>query len=270
VGGKIGNEHEVSGIGKPVGHPPSGILLRPTPKRVRVFFGGEAVADSMRVQLMYSSKSTPDYYFPREDVREDFLEATDHTTECPDRGEARYWSVAAGGGTAENAVWRYHDPPEDIPDISGLFSFDWDSMDAWFEEEEEVFVHPKDPHHRIDVLESSRHVEIRVGTTPIAESRRPVLLFETGLPVRYYLPKLEVRLELLEARETETACPYKGVTSAYWGSGELGEDDRDLAWCYERPLPEVWRIAGRIAFFNERVDLFVDGELQERPRTAWS
>lgn len=246
------------------------IRMEPSPKWIRVYFGGQAVADSLGVRLLFHGGPAPDYYFPREDVREALLEASDHTTECPRRGPARYWSVKAGSRTAENAVWCYHDPPEDVPDISDLLSFDWDLMDAFFEEEEEVFVHPRDPYHRIDVRESSRHVQIRVGDTLMAESRRPVLLFETGLPVRYYLPKLDVRTELLEPRDTQTGCPYKGFTSAYWGSGGPGDDDRDLAWCYEHPLPEVLGIAGRIAFFNERVDLTVNGKAEERPRTLWS
>jgi uncharacterized protein (DUF427 family) len=263
-------ERKISGARKFAGEDAPGVLLEPTPKRVRVFFDGETVADSTRTRLLYHSAPVPDYYFPRDDVREDLLEATEHTTECPMRGEARYWSVSAGGRKAENAVWNYHDPPGDIPDISDLLAFDWSAMDAWFEEEEEVFVHPRDPYHRIDVRESARHVEIRVGDTLVAESRRPVLLFETGLPVRYYLPKLDVRTDLLDPRELRTACPYKGVTSGYWGAGELGDDDRELAWCYERPLVEVAKIAGRIAFYNERVDLTVDGAPQERPQTAWS
>ncbi|MFO8173172.1 MAG: DUF427 domain-containing protein [Longimicrobiales bacterium] len=264
-------ERKVSGVRKFAGANAPEVLLETTPKRVRVFFGGRIVADSTRVRLLYHGGPAPDYYFPKEDVRHDLLEATDHTTKCPVRGHARYWSVVAGKRKAENVVWEYHDPPQDIPDISGLLSFDWDGMDAWFEEEEEVFVHPRDPYHRIDVRESARHVQVRVGDTLVADSRRPVLLFETGLPVRYYLPRLDVRTDLLEERGTETACPYKGVTSAYWGPGELTEEeDRDLAWCYERPLPGMEKIAGRIAFFNERVDLDVDDERQDRPKTVWS
>lgn len=258
------------GAGDGVSAKDAGVRLVISPKRVRAIFAGKALADSRRPRLLYNGGPAPDYYFLREDVREDLLEATDHTTECPMRGEARYWSVRVGSQVAENAVWNYHDPPDDIPDISDLLSFDWDLMDAWFEEEEEVFVHPRDPYHRIDVLASSRHVEVRLGNTVLADSHQPVLLFETGLPVRYYLPKLDVRTDLLEPRDTETACPYKGVTSGYWSVREPGQEERDLAWCYDYPMPGVAKIAGRIAFFNERVDLHVDGILEERPETPWS
>ena len=250
------------GFKEHLGEDAPGIILAPSPKRVRAFLEGEAVADTRRACLMYHDKPYPDYYFPTEDIRDDLLEATDHTTECPTRGEARYWSVKVADRTAENAAWSYHRPPEGIPDISGLLALSWKAMDAWFEEEEEVFVHPRDPYHRIDILESAVQVEVRVGDTVLADSRRPVLLFETGLPVRYYLPKLDVRTRLLTFKEKETSCPYKGVTAAYWGAGALMEEDKDLAWCYERPLPGMEKIAGRIAFYSEKVELHVDGERQ--------
>lgn len=240
------------------------MILEPSPRRVRAFFGGEAVVDSRRAYLLHQRGSLPAYYFPRDDVREDLLAPTSHTSHCPIRGDARYWSLKVGDREVENAVWNYPDPREDAPDVSDLLSFYWDSMDRWFEEEEEVFVHPRDPYHRIDVLESSRHVEVRWEGTLLAESRRPVLLFETGLPVRFYLPKLDVRTDLMESSDTRTECPYKGRTSAYWSAGGHGGEDGegDLAWCYEFPLEGVRKIAGRIAFYQERVDVLVDGEPQ--------
>lgn len=247
------------------------VLVQRCPKRVRVFFAGVLLADSCRVRLLYNRGNPPAYHFPRLDVRDAILEPTDHSTECPRRGRARYWTVRVGNSVAENAVWNYHDPPEEIPDISDLLSFYVDAMDAWFEEEEEVIGHPRDPYHRIDVLESSRHVQVRLDDALLADSRRPVMLFETGLPVRYYLPKLDVRMDLMGFREKRTTCPYKGVTSGYWyQAGEAEGEERDLAWCYERPFPEVAKIGGRVAFYGERVDLTVDGELQERPTTAWT
>ena len=261
------NHPRTPGFRELLGEDAAGIILAPSPKRVRAFFGGEAVLDTRRAKLLYHDKPYPDYYIPKEDIREDLLEATDHTTECPARGEARYWNVSSGDGKAENAAWSYHQPPEDIPDISNLLSLDWKAMDAWFEEDEEVFVHPRDPYHRIDVRESASHVEVRLGDTVLADSRRPVLLFETGLPVRYYLPRLDVRTGLLEFRKKKTACPYKGVTAAYWRIGDLSSDEedpsgdeQDLAWCYQRPLSGMEKIAGRIAFYNERVEIHVDGE----------
>src|SRR5699024_5633542 len=175
-----------------------------------------------------------------------------------------------GDRLAENALWNYPEPLENCPDISELAAFAWDKMDAWFEEDEQVFVHARDPYTRIDVLPSSRHVMFRLGDVTVAESCRPVMLFETGLPVRYYLPKLDVRMALLSPTSTTTACPYKGETSQYWTVTADGETAIDAAWCYEHPNPGVTRIAGRVGFFDERLDLFVDGERQPRPHTLWA
>jgi len=142
-------------------------------------------------------------------------------------------------------------------------------MDAWFEEDDEVFVHPRDPYHRVDVLNSSRHVKVSVGGEVVAETRRPRLLFETSLPVRYYIPMLDVRMDLLESSDTISRCPYKGVAS-YWSVRLGGTLHADLAWSYRSPIPECPKIENLIAFFNERVDLDIDEERVQRPQTPWS
>lgn len=245
------------------------VAIQDSPKRVRGFFNDEVVVDSSRARLLFETRHLPVYYFPLEDIRQDLLVPTDHTTHCPYKGDARYWSVTVGDRVVENAVWNYPHPIEGCPDISGLAAFYWNKMDAWFEEDEEVFVHPKDPYHRIDVLESSRHIEISVDGVKIADSHRPKLLFETGLPTRYYLPKLDVRVDLLQPSDSHTRCPYKGVAS-YWSLDAKGEMMKDLVWSYPTALPEVYKIAGLVCFYNERVDLDVDGERQERPKTQWS
>ena len=142
-------------------------------------------------------------------------------------------------------------------------------MDGWFEEDEQVFTHPRDPYTRVDILHSSRHVRVEVEGVTIAESAKPTLLFETGLPVRFYLPKTRVRMDLLTATETVTHCPYKGLAE-YW-SVRLGETlHADLAWSYRTPLPESQKIAGLVALYNERVDLHVDGVRQARPSTKFA
>jgi uncharacterized protein (DUF427 family) len=142
-------------------------------------------------------------------------------------------------------------------------------MDAWYEEDDEVFVHPRDPHHRVDVLNSSRHVKVVVEGVVVAETRRPRLLFETGLPTRYYIPKIDVRMDLLEPTDSITACPYKGRAS-YW-SVRAGERLlEDLVWVYPAPIPECPKIENLLSFYNEKVDIYVDGELQPRPKTHWS
>ena len=170
---------------------------------------------------------------------------------------------------AENAVWSYPEPIDSAPPIAGYLAFYWKKMDAWYEEDEEVFVHPRDPYHRVDILESSRHVKVSVNGEVVAETKRPKILFETGLPPRYYIPPEDVREDVLLESEKTTRCPYKGIASYY--SVEAGGDRvEDLVWYYPEPIAEAAKIKGHLAFFNEKVDLEVDGEEQERPKTQWS
>lgn len=245
------------------------LYFEDSPRRVQVIFGGETVADSRHVKLMHEAGLLPVYYFPEEDVRMDLLEKTDHTTHCPFKGDASYWTVRVGEKIAENSVWGYPEPLEDAPPLKGYLAFYWRKMDHWYEEDEEVFVHPRDPYHRIDVLQSSRHVKVSLNGEVVAETERPKILFETGLPPRYYMPPEDVREELLAASEKTTGCPYKGVAS-YYSVEAGGERADDLVWYYPDPIPEAPKIQGLLSFFNEKVDLEVDGEKQERPRTQWS
>jgi uncharacterized protein (DUF427 family) len=245
------------------------LYFEDSPRWVRVVLGGETVADSKRVKLLHETGHLPVYYFPEEDVRLDLLEESDHTSYCPFKGDASYWSVRVGDKVAENAVWGYPEPIDSCPPIAGYLAFYWRMMDHWYEEEEEVFVHPRDPYHRVDILESSRHVKVKVNGEVVAETERPRVLFETGLPPRYYIPPEDVREDVLVESEKTTRCPYKGVAS-YWSVEAGGERVEDLIWYYPEPIPEAAKIKGRLAFFNEKVDLLVDGEEQERPRTQWS
>ncbi len=185
--------------------------FEPSPKRVRVSFDGEFIADTRHAMLMWEPpRPVPLYYFPVADVRMDQLEPSEHRRPSVALGEARYWNVRGRHRVGANAAWGYDAPPEGAPAASGYVTFKWDQMDAWFEEDEEVFVHPRDPHHRIDVLQSSRHVEVLVRGEKVADTHRPLLLFETGLLTRYYIPKLDVRMNLLRRSDTLTRCPYKG------------------------------------------------------------
>jgi uncharacterized protein (DUF427 family) len=245
------------------------IRVEQSPRRVRAFLGHVAVADSTRVLLLSERGHLPVYYFPPEDVRMDLMEPTTRTTHCPYKGEASYWTVRVGDRVAENAAWGYLEPLPERTDIKGHVAFYWNRMDAWYEEDDEVFVSARDPYHRVDVLNSSRHVRVEVGGVPLADTRRPRLLFETGLPTRYYIPKVDVRMDLLEPSDTVTACPYKGQ-ARYW-SAQVGETTfKDIAWSYPAPIPECPKIEQLVAFFNEHVDLYVDGELRPRPETPWS
>jgi uncharacterized protein (DUF427 family) len=245
------------------------IVFEESPRRVRAFLGGAAVADSRRMMLLHESGRLPVYYFPREDVRTELFEDSERTTVDDRKGAASYWHVRANGKLAENAALAYERPPAGAPDLSGYIAFEWDALDAWYEEDDEVFRHPRDPYHRVDVLSSSREVRVLVDGELLAETRRPRLLFETGLPTRYYIPKLDVRMELFTRSATETVCPYKG-TASYWTATRGGRAYENIAWSYEHPIVECPKIEGLIAFFNEKVDLDVDGEREQRPQTIWS
>jgi len=245
------------------------LYFEESPKRVRGVFNGETVADSRRAKLLHETGLLPVYYFPEEDLNHDLLEWTEHTTHCPFKGDASYRSVRVGDRVAENAVWGYPEPLEGAPPLAGYLAFYWRKMDHWYEEDEEVFVHPRDPYHRVDVLESSRHVKVSVNGEIVAETDRPKILFETGLPPRYYIPPEDVREEVLAASGKNTQCPYKGVAS-YYSVEAGGKRVEDLVWYYPEPIPEALKIRGLLCFFNEKVDLEVDGEEQERPKTQWS
>jgi uncharacterized protein (DUF427 family) len=235
-----------------------------SPRGVRVRFGDECLASSKRMMLLRQHGFLPVYYFPEEDVRTDLLVATDYTTESPYKGIASYWNVVVGERVAPCAAWSYLDPRPGSPDTRGYYSFDWHSMDAWYEESERLYVHARDPYVRADALPSRRRVQIEVGGTLVAESRRPVLLFETGLVTRYYVPPSDVRMDLLSSSETFTLCPYKGRASYYHLSSSDGFYE-DIAWQYRRPLPDVAAAAAHLCFWSERDEttILVDGELVE-------
>jgi uncharacterized protein (DUF427 family) len=191
---------------------------------VRAERGGEVVVDSRRAVLVWPpGRPVPSYAFPAEDVRHPGAAALDD------------------------------------PDLAGMVTVPWGAVDRWLEEDEEVFVHPRDPYARVDVLPSSRHVQVRVDGELVAESRRSAALFETGLRTRWYLPREDVRDEALRPSATHTQCPYKG-TASYWTVVTAAGEHPDLAWCYPDPLPAVQAIRGRVCFYDERVELLVDGE----------
>jgi uncharacterized protein (DUF427 family) len=236
-------------------------------KRIRAYLGGEVIADSANVKMVWEKPYYPVYYFPTGDVRLDLLVDTGETYRSPSRGTATLSTVKAGGVEADKAARVWSDAR--IDEIDGYVSFRWGAMGHWFEEDEEVFVHARDPYTRVDALPSSRHVVVEVNGEKVADSHRTTLLFETGLPVRYYFPKTDVRLDLLTPSDASTACPYKG-TAQYWDVTVNGETVPGIVWGYPAPLHESARIAGLVSFYNEKVDIYVDGELQERPKTVFS
>lgn len=246
------------------------ITFEPSPRRVRVEFNGETIADSAAAHLLFETRHLPVYYFPRADVRLDLLRPSEHHTYCPYKGTASYWSVAVGDRVGENAVWGYPEPFDEVAGIQDYLAFYWDRVDHWYEEDDEIFVHPRDPYKRVDVVNSSRPVAVIVGGVTVAETRRARFLFETRLPTRYYIPPEDVRMNLLVASDKVTACPYKGRARYY--SVKIG--DRifpDLVWSYPEPIAECPKIKGYLCFFNERVDeIRIDGVAVPRPLTPWS
>jgi uncharacterized protein (DUF427 family) len=238
------------------------IYLDVIPRRVRGFKDGEVVVDSIRTRMLHEAGILPVWYFPEEDVRMDLLRETGHTTHCPWKGDTRYYAI----GDVEKAAWTYPEPLEGMEELRGLVAFHFDALDEWREEDEVVRGHPRDPFHRIDVIPSSRHVKVSLDGQVLAESDRSVALFETGLPTRWYLPAEDVHTELLEPSDSRTRCAYKGLTTSYWSFG----DTADVAWSYAEPEWGVGPIKERIAFYNEFVDLELDGEPQERPASPFS
>lgn len=245
------------------------VTTEPCAKRIRVRFNGETVADTTEALLLFEPPITPVYYIPLKDIPERFRVPTDHSTHCPFKGDASYWNITVGDRVAENALWSYPDPISAVPELKGHAAFYWNRMDRWLEEDEEVFVHARDPHVRIDILPSSRRVEISLNGTVLADSTQALFLFETGLPVRYYIPTEDLRPELLVVSETETACPYKGV-AGYHHVDLDGTRHENLVWHYTSPVREAAPIQDCHCFFNERVDIRIDGVLQDRPKTKWS
>jgi uncharacterized protein (DUF427 family) len=245
--------------------PPPGraLYLEPTPKRVRVIVAGETIADSRQAMLLSESGLQPSYYFPPQDVRADVLEHSDRHTHCPKKGDASYYTIRVGDTVLEAAAWYYPEPLPDAPPIAGLIAFYFDRMDRWLEEDEEIVGHPRDPYHRIDTRASSRQVRISLDGQLLADSRRAVALFESNLPVRWYLPREDV-VASMQPSSTQTICPYKGQASYY----SVGSAD-DLVWYYPEPLPEAAAVKDRLCFWDERVDVELDGEPQERPQSPW-
>lgn len=240
--------------------------IEPSPRWIRGFAAGVPVADSKNAILVRSTRprrGRPTYYFPEEEVRMDLLEPSGTVTNDPHIGDATYYNLKLGDRVIEDAAWSFGEPyasqdvdRDDAPDLRGYVAFVWDKIDNWFEEAEEIFRHPRDPYKRVDCIASTRHVKVKLGGEVVAESDHPIILFETGLKPRYYLPKLDVRMDLLRPSDTHTACPYKG-TASYYSMEVGGKLYEDIVWYYPQALPESMPIAGGyLCFYDEKVDEF--------------
>jgi uncharacterized protein (DUF427 family) len=236
--------------------------IEPAPRRVRGYFDDTLIFDTTRARYVWEAPYYPQY-IPLFDIRTEHLLDEDH----PQRlqlGPSRLHSLTTDRRTHKAAA-RVYDSNGDGP-VAGYVRFDWDTLD-WFEEDEQLIAHPRNPYVRVDALRSHRHVKVEIDGVVLAETHSPVLLFETGLPTRYYVDRTDVSFDHLDTSNTQSVCPYKGITSRYW-SAQIGDTVQpDIAWTYEYPMRQVAPITGLIAFYNEKVDTFVDGHKLPRPPT---
>lgn len=240
--------------------------VEPAPRRVRGFLGHELVFDTISASYVWEEPYYPQYYIPLADVRMELLRDENHPQKVQ-FGPSRLHSVV-GAGRAHKSAARVFDAGGGSP-VAGTVRFEWDRL-RWFEEDEPIYGHPRNPYSRVDALRSHRHVRVELDGLALADTLTPVLLFETGLPTRYYIDPTDIAFEHLEPSSAQTLCPYKGVTSGYW-SVRVGDAVLpDLAWTYHYPLPSVAPIAGMLAFYNEKLDIVVDGVALARPETHFS
>ncbi len=222
------------------------------------------VFDTTMAVYVWEWPNYPQYYIPVADVDPAVLVDEEHPEHLR-RGPARRMGLSVGDVRKPGCAHLFGDGA--LAGLSGMVRFDWDAFDSWFEEDEEIFVHPRNPYARVDALRSNRDIRVELDGVVLAEAATSVMVFETGLPTRYYLDRTAVRFEHLIPTDTRTACPYKGRTTGYW-SVRTGETVHpDLAWCYDFPTRQLLPIAGLVAFYNEKVDIFLDGEQLERPVT---
>ena len=266
-----GAGHAGAGHAGPGHAGPGHVRVEHCQKRIRAYLGGQLVADSRAALLVWETPYFPAYYLPAGDISAELIPSGD-TDRHPRLGQAEILHVKTGSATAEAAAKRYRDAP--APELTDAVRLDWPAMSEWFEEDEPVYTHPRDPHSRIDILASSRHVRVEIDGVTVAESGQPRILFETGLPPRYYLPLTDLRLDLLVPSARTSHCPYKG-TAGYWSvdttaAAEHGRLHQDVVWIYRTPLPESQKIAGLACFYDERTDVYLDGIRQPRPRSPFS
>jgi uncharacterized protein (DUF427 family) len=230
------------------GAPAHRIFFYDYPRRLRALVGDRVVLDTIGGKLLYETGILPVPYVPLADFDAELLERSDHTTHCPFKGDASYWTVRAGDAVVENAIWAYEDPLPEAEWLKGYAALYWKKATAWFVEEEPALGHLRDPFHRVDVHESSRVVTVSAGGRIVARSERPKLLFETGLPPRVYVPRADIAAGVLAESEKRAVCPYKGHSRYLSVAGV-----EDAAWTYDTPLPEAMKVQGHVCFDDERV-----------------
>ena len=262
----------------PFGEHPAGRFNLPVPERVLFIEGvhprirgiadGETVVDSPNARLLHETGRLPVYHFPSDEVRTDLL-ADSGAREPSARGELAWHDLRLGGREVPRAAWTYPRPDASAPWLAGLVAFRWNALDEWFAEAEQLFGHPRDPYSRIDVCRTARHVRVSLDGRVLAESRRARVLYEAALPPRWYLPAEDVRTDLLVPSGHMTRCAYKGAAS-YWHVRVGDRVEEDLVWSYPDPAHDAEPVRDRLCFFDERVDVELDGVAVARPSTQWS
>jgi uncharacterized protein (DUF427 family) len=269
----------MTGLG-PFGHTPAGafnrriptvglLYLEPSPRRIRGLLGDQVVVDSTRVSLLLEHGRMPRYYFPEGDVRAGLLVANGRVSHSTLKGTTRHFDLRLGDRVVAGGAFSHPDPPPGAPPaLAGLVAFYWKALDGWLEEDEPALGHARDPYHRVDAVGSSRHVRVSLDGVVLAESRRTTAIFETAMRPRWYFPRDDISVELLDG-DAHTVCAYKG--HATWWSVRLPSGlQENIAWSYLEPRHDAVAVGGLVAFLDEHVDLEVDGELQPRPKTPWA
>jgi uncharacterized protein (DUF427 family) len=233
------------------------ILFEPDARRLRAFVGKALVLDTTGAHLLHETGILPVPYIPIADLNAELLERTQTTTHCPFKGAATYWSLRVGDDLREDAVWAYEEPIETAPWLKGFAALYLDRVDRWLVEDEPIAGHLRDPYHRVDVHQSSRAVRVSAGDDLIAETAHPVLLFETSLPVRAYIPRRDLVAGHLAPSAKESTCPYKG-DATYWHVHANGERFADAAWSFELPLAAAMKIAGYVCFAADGITVDIE------------
>ncbi len=239
--------------------PPSPVAaghVAPVARRVRAVFDGVTVLDTVHAHYLWDHPHYPQFQIPAADVDAALL-VDDGVVEDTPHGAVAVRSLVHGERRAAGAA-RFLASCS-VPALASTYRFGWDVMDAWFEEDEEVFGHPRSPYSRVDALRSTRHVRVELDGVLLAESSAPVVVAETGLPARFYLDRSAVRWRHLVSSDTRTRCPYKGRTTGYWSARMGVRLVEDIAWSYDYPTRQLTPIAGLVAFLDESVDVLVDG-----------
>ncbi len=235
------------------------LYLEDVPKRIRGVLGGETILDTRRGKMLHETGEFIQWYIPLEDVRAELLEPSNKRASDPYKGDAMFYNARVGERIEPNASWSYERPPRASAFLRGLAAFDFDRLDAWFEEDDQIFGHPRDSYRRFDCRHTSEHVEVRVAGETIADTRRAIKLFETSGPPRYYIPLDDVKPEALTPSETRTLCPYKGE-AAYYNVRGGAQTVTDGAWTLPAPFGEAVVTLGHVSFWRE-TEVSADGEL---------